>query len=115
MGNLLKCEYQLLRFVHLTTTRTHVNMTHTGCGCSIQVEPISLGPMGKRISPDGVRMCSHCFRSIHPDLNRLRVRVEHFVLADIQRIIPEMTKYLIVQDCPIPYGVSMERPNASQD
>ena len=79
-------------------------------GCSVY--DIRERPIGKRISPDGIRMCSHCFRSIHPDLNRLRVRVEHFVLADIQRIIPEMNKYLKIQDCPIPCGVSMERPDA---
>jgi len=79
-------------------------------GCSVY--EIRDRPMGKHISPDGIRMCSHCFRSIHPGLNRLRVRVEHFVLADIQRVIPELNKYLRVQDCPIPCGISMERPDA---
>jgi len=79
-------------------------------GCSVY-EP-GERPLSYRMSPGGVRMCTHCFRSIHPDLNRLRVRVEHFVLADIQRVIPELTKYLSVQDCPVPCGVSMERPDA---
>ena len=69
-------------------------------------------PVSSHTGTSGARMCSHCYRSIHPDLNRLRVRVEHFVLAEIQRLIPQMTKYLEIQDCPVPCGVSMERPDA---
>lgn len=48
-------------------------------------------PVSYYIDPSGVRMCPHCYRSIYPELNRLRVRIEHFVLAEIQRLIPEMT------------------------
>jgi len=69
-------------------------------------------PISNHISPTNVRMCSSCYRSLYPEMNKLRVRVEHFVLADIQRVIPGMTKYLQIQDCPIPCGVSMERPDA---
>jgi len=79
-------------------------------GCSIF--EIHERPISHHLSSDGIRMCSGCYRSLYPELNKLRVRVEHFVLADIQRVIPHMTKYLEVQDCPIPCGVSMERPDA---
>lgn len=60
---------------------------------------------------DGKRMCSFCYRSIYPGMNRYNVRIEHFVLAEIQRIFPELTQYITVQDCPIPCGVSLERPD----
>jgi len=79
-------------------------------GCSIY--EINERSISYHISPDNIRMCSGCYRSLFPELNKLRVRVEHFVLADIQRVIPNMTKYLQIQDCPIPCGVSMERPDA---
>lgn len=79
-------------------------------GCSIYGE--GERPISCYTDRTGTRMCSHCYRSLHPDLNRLRVRVEHFVLAEIQRLNPQMTKYLEVQDCPVPCGVSMERPDA---
>ena len=34
--------------------------------------------------------------------NKLKVRKEHFVLAEIQRQIPELEDYFVTQDCKIP-------------
>ena len=57
-----------------------------------------------RINPDnGTReLCGDCFRSLYPELKQLKVRKEQLVLAEIQRMIPELEYHLLGWDCKIP-------------
>ena len=57
-----------------------------------------------------VHYCGHCLRSEHPHLaKRFKVRTEHFVLAELQRRMPELEKNLLSWDCPLPCAISAER------
>jgi len=48
-------------------------------------------------------LCANCFRNKYPHLDKRKtVRKEHFVLAEIQRQIPELDEYFLVWDCKIP-------------
>lgn len=49
-----------------------------------------------------VELCVSCHRVLFPGLNKIKVRKEQFILAEIQRCIPELEKYFLVWDCPIP-------------
>ena len=41
----------------------------------------------------------------------LKVRREHLLLAELDRRVPELGDYLLTQDCPIPGGCSLKRPD----
>jgi len=47
-------------------------------------------------------LCGHCFRSLHPELSILKVRKEHLILSEVQRMIPELEPYFLSWDCKIP-------------
>ena len=66
------------------------------------------------INPDnGMReFCGNCFRSMYPELGKLRVRKEQFILAEIQRMVPELESYLLGWDCRLPgQSCSESRPD----
>ena len=45
-------------------------------------------------------LCTSCHRSLHPELHpKLTVSKEQFVLAEIQRQVPELEEYFLVWDC----------------
>lgn len=45
-------------------------------------------------------LCTNCHRALYPEFHRkLTVRKEQFVLAEIQRQIPELEEYFLVWDC----------------
>ena len=49
-------------------------------------------------------MCSSCYIRMFPELNtRVTVRIEQFILAEIQRQIPELEPYFLVWDCKLPH------------
>ena len=55
-------------------------------------------------------LCGSCLRSEHPDLaKKFKVRTEHFVLAELQRRMPELEGNLLSWDCPLPCAISTER------
>ena len=59
---------------------------------------------------DGVSKCGDCMRSMHPDLVKtFKVRTEHFVLAELQRRMPELEDNFLSWDCPLPCAISTER------
>lgn len=97
------------------TCRTHrhsnyVNVSAKRCGAlsCLVYERIDRG-VGK-YKVDGVHLCGSCLRSEHPDLaKRFKVRTEHFVLAELQRRMPELEKNFLSHDCPLPCAISTER------
>lgn len=45
-------------------------------------------------------LCFNCHRSLHPELHKkLTVRKEQFILAEIQRQLPELEPHFLVWDC----------------
>ncbi|CAM9940951.1 unnamed protein product, partial [Ectocarpus fasciculatus] len=59
---------------------------------------------------EGVPKCGSCLRSEHPNLaKKFKVRTEHFVLAELQRRMPELEDNLLSWDCPLPCAISTER------
>jgi len=59
---------------------------------------------------DGTRLCGSCLRSLHPEISKyVKLRKEHFCLAEIQNRIPELHEHPHVWDCPI--GCTLQRPD----
>jgi len=58
-----------------------------------------------------MHLCYNCLGSAFPHLVTLKVRQEHFVLAEIQRRIPELWRWFQEWDCPIFGGCSIKRPD----
>ncbi|CAM9668928.1 unnamed protein product, partial [Phaeothamnion confervicola] len=59
---------------------------------------------------EGTRLCGSCLRSLHPEISKyVKLRKEHFLLAEIQNRIPELHKYPHVWDCPL--GCTLDRPD----
>ncbi len=52
-----------------------------------------------KVSPTGERLCCWCYRAQYPELQQFQIRREQFLLAEIQRQIPEMEKYFLTWDC----------------
>lgn len=53
--------------------------------------------LAKYYNPD---LCTNCHRSLYPELHpQNTVSKEQFILAEIQRQIPELEEYLLVWDC----------------
>ena len=51
-------------------------------------------------STNKIEFCFNCHISLYPDLHKkVAVRKEQFVLAEIQRQIPELEEYFMVWDC----------------
>jgi len=80
-----------------------VHMRCTSDGCSLfDYGEISYA---SRVDPTTGRcsLCVGCWRSLYGELDHhLKVRKEHFVLAEVQRQIPELEGYFLVWDCKIP-------------
>ena len=72
-------------------------------------------PRAVKISPVSGKkeLCIDCWRSVHPELDgKLSVRKEHFILAELQRLIPELEEYFLTHDCRIPgQTCSSKRPD----
>lgn len=63
-----------------------------------------------RYKVDDVLLCGDCLRSLYPDLvKKFKVRTEHFVLAELQRRMPELEDNFLSWDCPLPCATSTER------
>ena len=59
------------------------------------------------------RLCWGCFVSLHPDLAKLKVRKEHYVLAEVQRRLGDglSDAKSVVWDCRVPGGCTLLRPD----
>ena len=40
-----------------------------------------------RYRGEGIRLCWGCFAALYPNLAKLKVRKEHYVLAELQRLV----------------------------
>ena len=60
---------------------------------------------------EGTPICYSCLGSVYPDLVKLKVRIEHFVLAELQSRVPDLESWFVTWDCPIPGGCSLKRPD----
>lgn len=58
-------------------------------------------------------LCWFCFVSQHPEKARCKVRKEHFVLAELERICPDVYARAVktTWDCPVEGGCSLRRPD----
>ena len=50
----------------------------------------------------GKKICFICWSAMYPELSSRKIRKEQFILAEVQRQIPELSQYFIVWDCKIP-------------
>jgi hypothetical protein len=41
----------------------------------------------------------------------MKVRKEHYVIAELERLVPELFAFRSVWDCPVPGGCSLKRPD----
>jgi hypothetical protein len=68
---------------------------------------------------DGVWYCSRCYYYLIGNTldtkPKLNVRKEQFILAEIQRQMPELEPFFTVWDCPIEGGCSRKRPDMCYD
>ena len=63
-----------------------------------------------------IHYCLGCFSSLCPELvKRWQIRREHYVLAEIQRRIPELEPFFITWDCAIGGGCSLKKPDMLWD
>ena len=46
-----------------------------------------------------------------PEKAKLKVRKEHYVLCELERIVPELSAFQSIWDCPVPGGCSLKRPD----
>ena len=58
---------------------------------------------------EGTRLCGSCLRSLHPEISKVKLRKEHFFLAEIQNRVPELHDYVHIWDCKL--GCAFERPD----
>jgi hypothetical protein len=58
-------------------------------------------------------LCWGCFVALHPGISKSKVRREQLVLAELDRRLPALSQSAIqqVQDCRIPGGCSLKRPD----
>lgn len=69
--------------------------------CMVYSDPKQRGHADRYKSPDGKYLCAYCFSCLYPELGRAKVRREHLVLAELQRLVPELGAPL-VWDCRLP-------------
>jgi len=48
---------------------------------------------------------------MYPEKAKLKVRKEQYVLAELERLIPELSAFHTTWDCPVPGGCSLKRPD----
>lgn len=64
-----------------------------------------------RYQADGTWFCWGCFAALYPDLAKLKVQKEHYVLAELQRRVENLSSaHVVVWDCPVPGGCSLKQP-----
>jgi hypothetical protein len=64
------------------------------------------------ISYRGVRMCITCYNhTVLGGKPKTMVRKEQFILAEVQRQLPELEDFFVLWDCPIDGGCSGKRPD----
>ena len=56
-------------------------------------------------------MCWGCFVALFPDKAKLKVRKEQYVLAELERLVPELGAYETTWDCAVPGGCSVKQPD----
>ena len=56
-------------------------------------------------------MCYSCLASLYPDSVMLKVRQEHLILAEVQRLCPDLETWFLAWDCPVTGGCSLLRPD----
>ncbi|CAB1105059.1 unnamed protein product [Ectocarpus sp. CCAP 1310/34] len=88
----------------------HVDVRNARCASSAcTMFPILERGRG-RYKIEWVNKCGSCVRSEHLDLlKRFKVKTEHFVLAELQRRMPELENNFLSWDCPLPCAISTER------
>ena len=59
----------------------------------------------------GAHMCWGCFVALFPDKAKLKVRKEQYVLAELERLVPELGAYETTWDCAVPGGCSLKQPD----
>jgi hypothetical protein len=62
-------------------------------------------------------LCWGCFTALHPDKAKSKVRKEHLVLAELERLNPRIFDLALKRtwDCPVEGGCSMKRPDLLLD
>ena len=68
-----------------------------------------------RYRANGEHLCWGCFVGLHPELAKLKVRKEQYVLAEFQRLVPSLSGQSVTWDCPVPGGCSLKRPDLLYD
>ena len=83
-----------------------------GKRCDHVAAHLSDVPTG-RYRVENRHLCWGCFVALHPDLAKLKVRKEHYVLAEIQRRLSDImsSSDKITWDCPVPGGCTLLRPD----
>ena len=56
-------------------------------------------------------LCYSCLASLYPDSVMLKVRQEHLILAEVQRLCPDLETWFLAWDCPVAGGCSLLRPD----
>ena len=88
----------------------YVDVTRKRCGSSACILLPMIERGHGRSKVEGLLLCGNCLRSLYPDLaKRFKVRTEHFVLAELQRRMPELEDNFLSWDCPLPCAISTER------
>lgn len=88
----------------------HINVRHTRCASSACTVFPMLEKGHAPYKVDGVSKCGSCVRSQHPELvKKFKVRTKHFVLAELQRRLPELEDNFLSWDCPLPCAMPTER------
>ena len=82
-----------------------------GQRCQTDACSVYAHPPPARYKQDGRYHCWGCFTALYPEKARLKVRKEHYVLAELERLIPELAAFQSVWDCPVPGGCSLKRPD----
>ena len=59
----------------------------------------------------GTPLCYACLGSAYSDCVTLKVRQEHLILAELQRLLPGLEDWFLEWDCPLTGGCSLKRPD----
>ena len=61
---------------------------------------------------DGMSFCWGCFTALHPDKAKHNVRREQMILAELERLVPELNNaFSLFWDCRVPGGCSLKKPD----
>ena len=61
---------------------------------------------------DGMSLCWGCFTALHPDKAKSKVRREQVILAELERLVPELNSaFSLLWDCRVPGGCSLKKPD----